>query len=215
MFLLAANVDRPSIAPGVAVRSGAKLAEWATRLSKPLVVTASSSPLFENHCLRRKWCVLVLSATGRLESAERAAIQTIAGGTRAVRCVTVDSSKLALSLDLPGGMPQTAPGKSTVMLLKTVESSAEGSEEKEHSSAVMTLASGLVDERATLAAIKGAIDAASAAPNPADALPKGFTKLEKKPSVRLRQPRQESCTPKEKPPSVSLPCLFHTGLSLS
>tara|TARA_B100000513_G_scaffold118971_2_gene52303 strand:+ start:98 stop:1417 length:1320 start_codon:yes stop_codon:yes gene_type:complete len=188
MFLLAANVDRPLLAPNEALRSGVKLAAWATRLSKPLVVSASSSPLLEQHCLKRKWCVLVVAAGGRLVDAERAAIQSIAGGARTARCVTVDSSKMNLSLDLPGGIPPPAAAKSTVILLKTVESQPEGASEPVRASAAMLLESGLADVPATREAIKAAIEAASAAPNPAAALPEGFTRLSEKPSAKLRQP---------------------------
>ena len=52
----------------------------------------------------------------------------------------------------------------------------------------MLLESGLADVPATREAIKAAIEAASAAPNPAAALPEGFTRLSEKPSAKLRQP---------------------------
>ena len=55
--LMAANLEKPQVAPPAAAASGAALAKWANARAAPRVVAPSSGKQFEQNCLRKKWCV--------------------------------------------------------------------------------------------------------------------------------------------------------------
>jgi len=188
VFLFAANLDRPVVATREFLGSGESLAKWANGLSKPRLLAASTSELFEQHCLRRRWCGLVVTANNRLATAERKALMAIAGAYRSVRFVTLDASKLKLSLDLPGGLPEPTSARSTLLLLKQGGGEGEGAKEFKES-AVLLIGSGLEDGPASAATI-GAALAPSATDELSDVkLPEGFTTLPQRPSAESKAPK--------------------------
>mmetsp|Transcript_30498 Transcript_30498/g.50526 ORF Transcript_30498/g.50526 Transcript_30498/m.50526 type:complete len:428 (-) Transcript_30498:356-1639(-) len=184
VFLLAANLERPVVAKREVLNSGETLAKWATQVSKPRLLSASSSFIFDQQCLKRRWCALVITANTRLPTEERKVLMSIAAFSRLVRFVSLDVSKFVLNLDLPGGVPQPNTGRSTLLLLKQIGDAKGGADGKEPSTAAMLLESGLDDARASLAGIDAAM---SSAPSD-DAVPEGFTQLLKRPSVVSRLP---------------------------
>jgi len=204
VILSAANSERPQIAPRNVLSSGAALAEWGTQMTTHKIYSPSSSSAFDGQCLRKAWCILVVTASGRLNDAERVAVQTLAAAERRVRVVKVDISKSNLLVDLPD-MPTPTTGEATVLMLKQLERSDEAAaseaatpnaeadgdsdeDEDEDPSAppvaVSILSSGLKD----VGAARGAIAAAFAS---AEAVPPMFTRLAKRPSLK----------PKRAPPS--------------
>ena len=188
--LMAANLEKPQVAPPAAAASGAALAKWANARAAPRVVAPSSGKQFEQNCLRKKWCVLVFVAGPRLNDGDKKALTQLAREHRGVRFVTVDAAKHTLSLDLPGGVPPPKVGVvsgQTLVLLKDLGATgAAGGEDDEgggaaRASAAVLLESGLGDAAATGKRLAEALAAA-------DDFPAGLTRLTKRPSLKSRTP---------------------------
>eukprot|EP00967_Tisochrysis_lutea_P055577 scaffold69937_cov31-Tisochrysis_lutea.AAC.2 len=178
-ILMFANADRPVVAPTVAVRSGSDLAKWATRLSKSRTVTLSSPSEFDQHCTRRKWCALVLSAGARTPSSESTAITTLAKAHRAVRIVVLDTSKMTVSeeiLGLAGGLPEPSVVQSTFVLVKQVDATEGGGGQ----TGEKRFAAKFIEE-----GVAGASNALTSALEGGQ-LPSGFQMLEAKPAVEMK-----------------------------
>jgi hypothetical protein len=199
-ILMFSNVDRPVLAPMDAVRTGADLARWATRLSQPRTVAPSTPAQFDQHCTRRKWCALVLSAGSRIPPEEKSIISRLAAANRAVRFVTLDTSKMNLTaevLEIGGGVPTPTGARSALLLLKQV-GSADGDDtgagEKRY--AAKLVAEGLT----------GAADALNSALAGGD-LPPGFVALDSKPLAELKK------VPPPPPPPQSYESSSSSGTS--
>ena len=209
--LMAANLEKPQVAPPAAAASGAALAKWANARAAPRVVAPSSGKQFEQNCLRKKWCVLVFVAGPRLNDGDKKALTQLAREHRGVRFVTVDAAKHTLSLDLPGGVPPPKVGVvsgQTLVLLKDLGATgAAGGDDDEsggaaRASAAVLLETGLGDAAATGKRLAEALAAA-------DDFPAGLTRLTKRPSLKSRTPpptppraqTYEREAPKEEPAS--------------
>jgi hypothetical protein len=180
-IVMFSNVDRPVLAPMDAVRTSADLAKWAARLSQPRTVAPSTATQFEQHCTRRKWCALVLAAGQRIQPEEKAVINRLAAANRAVRFVTLDTSKMNLTagiLEIGGGVPTPTAAHSAFILLKQIgeaESEEMGPGEKRYGAK-------LID-----GGLSAATDALRSALEARD-LPAGFVALDSKPAVELKRP---------------------------
>lgn len=180
-IVMFSNGDRPVLAPMDAVRTGADLAKWATRLSQPRTIAPSTAAQFEQHCTRRKWCALVLTAGSRIPPEEKAIINQLASANRAVRFVTLDTSKMNLTaeiLEIGGGVPTPTAAHSAFVLLKQIgvaDGEETGPGEKRYGAK-------LVDGGLT-----GAADALTSALAARD-LPAGFVALDSKPEAELKRP---------------------------
>jgi len=210
LVLLFANQEsRPAMATGAIAASGASMLRWAKETSKPKVNKPQSSESLDKYCLKKKWCVLILTAVSNPSESERASISKLAKGLREVRFVTVDSAKFTLKLDLPDPSATAVMGddeverteplnlmptksRSSVLLLKPTSSSADGGGK----SAAMALAipsdpaakqaldDGLKDAPAAVLTIRALIAAAEA---DAKEVPTGFTLLDETPTLRARR----------------------------
>lgn len=118
VILAAANGERPQIAPRNVLSTGSALASWARGATASKVWSPTSAEQFESQCARKPWCLVVLSHSGRLVDAERAALQRLAAAHRRVRVVKIDNSKASLMADLPGGLPTPTASAASVVLLK-------------------------------------------------------------------------------------------------
>jgi hypothetical protein len=217
VFLAAANTERPQIAPRNALVSPNALATWARGVTKAKMYTPNTAEQFDAQCVRKPWCLVVLTASGRLADAEKARLQTIVQSERRLRVVKVDVSKSNLLLDLPGGTPQPTAAGATLVLLResgdeptpaaanpaaTAEAGAAGDEQDEETGGVTGggraviathLAAGLTDDTTTSKTIRAAIE------SEAD-LPAGFAELVKRPSLR---PKRAPVPPSTYTPSSS------------
>ena len=202
IILAMANGERPQIAPRNVLSSGAALATWAMSASATKVYTPASTEQFESQCVRKAWCVVVLSSSGRLVDLERNAAQALAAAHRRVRVVKVDTSRFNLLLDLPGGVPPPTSSEASVLLIKRLAPAAatidgrkdadadadadanDGADSDESSSgppvAAMVLATGLRDMSATTGTIRATIGTV-------DDLPNGMSQLVKRPSMRPKR----------------------------
>ena len=195
VLLAAANTERPQIAPRNALTSTDALVTWGKAVTKAKMYAPTTSAQFDAQCVRKPWCLVVVTATGRLSDAEKRAVQGMAEASRQLRVVKLDASKANLLLDLPAGsLPPPTGSKSTVVLLKelqgegsTSESSGVGDDEAEGGAAAAGkpviashLESGLSDPAGTSASIALALASA-------DATPYGFSRLIKRPSLRPKR----------------------------
>ena len=194
--LAMANGALPQIAGRNVLSNGAELAKWATSVTQPKVFSPTTSEQFESQCVRKPWCVIVLSQTGRLVDAERAAIQQLAATERRIRVVKLDETKISLMLDLPGGVPPPTASEATVLLLKQLprpvgapEPSLKTTDEEEGGGdddsdqppvAAMLLGGGLRDVSSSLSFIRAALKATAE-------VPPDFHKLVKRPAARPKR----------------------------
>jgi len=208
LVLLFANQEaRPAMATGAIAASGASMLRWAKETSKPKVNKPQSSESLDKHCLKKKWCVLIMTAVSNPSESERASISKLAKGLRDVRFVTVDSAKFTMKLDLPDPSATAVMGddeverteplnlmptksRSSVLLLKPTAKDGSGK------SAAMALAipsdpaakqaldDGLKDAPAAVETIRALIAAAEAE---AKEVPTGFTLLDETPTLRARR----------------------------
>ena len=213
VVLAMANGAVPQIAPRNVLSNGAELAKWATSVTPPKVFAPTTSEQFESQCLRKAWCVVVLSPTGRLVDAERAALQQLAARERRVRVVKLDESKTTLLLDLPGGVPPPTAKEATVLLLKQLPKPAgsakpadgddDGAESDDEGDgappiAAAKLSGGLADLSGSFAAIGGALKASAEVPS-------DFHKLVKRPSLRPKRMPTPPATPRATSSSTPSP----------
>jgi len=71
VLLAAANTERPQIAPRNALANEAALVTWVKGATKAKMYTPANGAQFESQCVRKPWCLVVLTASGRLVVAER------------------------------------------------------------------------------------------------------------------------------------------------
>jgi len=193
VLLAAANTERPQLAPRNALASETALATWVKGATKAKMFTPANGAQFESQCVRKPWCLVVLTATGRLVDAERKALQILAEKERRVRVVKIDASKSRLLLDLPGGeLPAPSTTAATLVLLKEAEGSAAAEGETDESAE-----EGGISGKAVIAAHlpKGLSDPADTgstiltALTSSEPVPLGFSMLQKRPVLReKRQP---------------------------
>lgn len=201
VYLAIANMEKPQIVPCNELRSGSHLAAWAAKTTKPKVFAPTTTAAFDSQCLKKAWCVLVLSAGSRLNDAERAAVAALAEAERRVRVVKVDTSNYNLLLDLPSGVPEPRAGHATVVLVKQLEGAEEsapaaaepdgfGDPEVEapiagQPAAAVVLPGGLLDAKAARKALGEALGSEAE-------LPGGLVRLEKRPSLRPKRAPQKA-----------------------
>ena len=195
--LAMANGALPQIAGRNVLSNGAELAKWATSVTPAKVFSPTTSEQFESQCVRKPWCVVVLSQTGRLVDAERAAILQLAATERRIRVVKLDETKTSLMLDLPGGVPPPTASEATVLLLKqlprpvgapepspkTTDGEEEGGGDDDSDQppvAAMLLGGGLRDVSSSLSSIRAALKATAE-------VPPDFHKLVKRPAARPKR----------------------------
>lgn len=175
-FIIAvSNLELPVTAGYDAVATPEALAKWAASVTKPRVLAVSSSAQLDKSCLKKKWCLVVVSAGSRLLDAERKALSVVSQGERGVRYVTVDSSKFNLLLDIPNGVTPPSAQKSTTLLLKQLSMA-----DKDVRTAATAVDVGLADPQAIHGALRAAIEST-------DELPAGFTRLDKRPMLKPRE----------------------------
>ena len=165
------------------------LTAWVKGATKAKLYAPKTVAQFESQCVRKPWCLVVLTATGRLNDGEKKALQGLAEKERRLRVVKIDASKNSLMLDLPGGeLPSPAPHAATLVLLREYEgggkSGAAAGEEGSTtggSEALPVMAthlpSGLSDPADTGSIILKSLSS----PEP---LPSGFALLQKRPVLR-------------------------------
>lgn len=78
VVLAAANTEKPQIAPRNVLSSAEALATWAKGATKAKMYSPTTSAQFDAQCVRKPWCLVVLTATGRLSDAEKRAVQGLA-----------------------------------------------------------------------------------------------------------------------------------------
>ena len=78
MLLFANQESRPAMATGAITESGASMLRWAKETSKPKVHRPQSSDALDKHCLKKKWCVLIMTAVSNPSEMERASISKLA-----------------------------------------------------------------------------------------------------------------------------------------
>lgn len=198
-LLAAANTEKPQLAPKNVLTTPEALASWAKGATKAKMYAPTTSAQFDAQCVRKPWCLVVLTATGRLSDAEKRALQGLAQRERQLRVVRVDLSKSNLLLDLPTGpLPQPTNTQATVLLLREVEGegsssetegaaegaaggAAEGGAAAEGKPVIASLVTtGLSDPAETSATV-----AASLAST--EAVPFGFSRLVKRPALRPKR----------------------------
>ena len=117
VILVTANTERPQMVPKNVLSSGAAIAKWASSITKAKLYPLSAASQFDGQCVRKSWCLVALTATGRLNDAEKKAMKTIVEAERGLRVVKIDASKHNLLLDLPGGAVSAPDPKGEAMLL--------------------------------------------------------------------------------------------------
>jgi len=188
VLLAAANTERPQIAPRNALMNEKDMIKWVQGATRAKLYAPATSEQFESQCVRKPWCLVVLTAGGRLMDAEKKALQGLAERERRLRVVKVDASQSQLLLDLPGGpLPPPSKAQSTLLLLKEMGGDAGGAPAADEAEggggrAVMAahLAAGLGDPVETGTAILKALTSS-------EALPTGFAALPKRPALRPKR----------------------------
>lgn len=223
VLLAMANGAVPQLAPRNVLSNPLELAKWAKGATPPKVYSPATSEQFESQCLKKAWCVVVLSPTGRLVDAERAALQRLAAAERRVRIVKVDEAKATLLLDLPGGVPPPTASEAVLLLLKQLpragKAAAADAEEDAADEAPPVAATRLVGGLRDMSASQGAIAAALKA----DAeVPEGFSTLVKRPALLPKRlpspstPRAEQATAsRSSPPEPAAKTLTDAELKAS
>ena len=201
VLLAAANTERPQLVPRNTL-TDKDLAPWVKGATKAKLYQPSSGTQFDSQCVRKPWCLVVLTASGRLADAERGALQSLAEKERRLRIVKVDASKSNLLIDLPGGaLPVPTGSKATLVLLKeTGEAKAadgEGEEGGSSQRAVIAthLPAGLSDPADTRSTILAALSSA-------EPIPVGFSELQKRPALRPKRVPVPPSTPSTTPSST-------------
>ena len=182
--------------------------------ARPVRARATAPPLrptapFARARAHGRRCLVVITAAGRLNDAEKKALQDLAQSQRQLRVVRIDASKANFFLDLPSGaLPAPNQHKATVVLLKELEGGTGSDGAKSGADADAEDASGASSGKPVIAAhlAGGLTDASQTASTIAKALvstepmPSGFAELVKRPALRPKRvppppPKQQTVTP--------------------